>query len=149
MALEMKRRWQKLVLAGVFGLAACDWRHVVQLHVSPVAAEATFSAAVAAAARKASFVEDDRWAKSCPWGSFVEPGGFNTSQVIRICAGRNRDTAVVDLSEFNKGTPWCPDARFVQVRDALDAELRGEFGSNVKVIKGAWGRLTIEPAAKP
>lgn len=137
-----------MLLACVLGVAACDWRHVVQLQVRPAPPEDTFSAAVAAVATKASLVADHQWGGYCPLGSFMEAQGTHTSQVIRICAGKSGDTAVVDLSEFNKGGPWCPDATFVDIQETLEAKLRSEFG-HVEVIKGATGGLKIEPTATP
>lgn len=143
-------RFSTLIGVGILILAGCDWGHSVQFQVRPSPADQTFAAALEAAARKAALTTFDRARHGdCPLGAFIEADSPTLAQAIWLCAGRADDVSVADLREFNRGTPWRPDASFVNAQEAIASHLREQFGDHVNVLTGSDGRLTITPRATP
>jgi hypothetical protein len=143
-------RFSTLIGVGILILVGCDWGHSVQFQVRPSPADQIFAAALEAAARKAALTNFDRGPHGdCPLGAFLEANSPTPAQAIWLCAGRTADVSVADLREFNRGTPWRPDASFLSAQDAIASHLREQFGDRVDVLTGSDGRLTITPRATP
>jgi hypothetical protein len=143
-----------IALAPLLLLCGCDWGHSMQFQIRPRPDDLEVAEALRSSASTLRFVPPDRYADADklfadrmfePFflGAFIDGDADPTPRPPWFGAWAQGDVAVVELSEFNRGSPWRPSARYERAERTLTAVLRERFGHRVRVVKKPADRIDV------